>query len=390
MGLPKNTTHIMQPLDTHVFGPSKRKWKEEIANLTMRDVELRKENFGEHFFPFYSEFMDQLKDVITKSFQDTGLCPLDSSKPSYFKLKVVERNSQPTENVKFKAITRTRQSSLDGIKEQSSQTESRVIAKATNTNITDTGTKDESMVQSTSDDMVLHLRSSSEEKRRLSTRAAGTFGDCPKKQSIIRSRSDLFISDVSGSHRFFPLPQQDSKKSRNQKTREVELLPTAISSKEWKAYVETKRDKKKMNDLLRHDKRKRSQNDLLSANGTDAHEPKRNRGRPRKKPTTDLSDTATEPEKPPTDFQTPDCSPITEAPKSAFKIVNIAKPKRIWTGLASAINVGDLKRSTRLGESEELPGPSNAVCQSDIFEVGEYMLIEKVKLNVYILLSFRD
>ena len=102
LGLPKNTTHIMQPLDTHVFGPLKQAWKEEVARLTFKDIELRKDTFSEHFFKFYETFMGERSTIIKNSFKDTGLCPLNPNQPKYSKLMSKMRNTQQIEGVEFK------------------------------------------------------------------------------------------------------------------------------------------------------------------------------------------------------------------------------------------------------------------------------------------------
>ena len=89
----------------------------------------------------------------------------------------------------------------------------------------------------TYDDMLLFLATHKTEKLAVINRAKNTFGECAKQQSVIRSRSDLFISDVFFNHKFFPSPSLPQTGKRKQKVKKVELLPNVISSKEWKEYI---------------------------------------------------------------------------------------------------------------------------------------------------------
>ena len=94
----------MQPLDTHLFGPLKARWKETVASLSFEDIELKKDNFGEHFFKFYETFMNEHSGVISKSFKDTGLCPLNPDRPRYTKLKSKEKGCRATEGLSSKSL----------------------------------------------------------------------------------------------------------------------------------------------------------------------------------------------------------------------------------------------------------------------------------------------
>ena len=101
-----------------------------------------------------------------------------------------------------------------------------------------------SIKSSTRDDMVLSLRSEKDDRAQLQNRAYVNFGGISKQQSVIRSRSDLYISDVFRRHNFFPSPTVQPDK-RKKATNPVELLPNAITSKEWKAYALSKREDQK-------------------------------------------------------------------------------------------------------------------------------------------------
>lgn len=124
----------------------------------------------------------------------------------------------------------------------------------------------------TTDDMVLSLHSEKDNWAKLRDRAKATFGEKSKQQSVIRCRSDLYISDVFRGHKFFPSPTVYPDK-RKPKTKAVELLPNAITSKEWKAYVASRREEQKGGK-----KRKVEGN----KNDEECPPPKRRPGRPRK------------------------------------------------------------------------------------------------------------
>lgn len=283
MGLPKNCTHLMQPLDTHIFGPMKSGWKEEVAKLTLNDVELKKDTFGEHFFKFYEQFMNDRSAIFPKSFEDTGLCPLNSEKPRYGKLKSQGKCSQPTEGVEYRSVgIREGHHNQKTYKKTSTQTENVGVLKGTSTSPAKsetTGNPDAPFLAMSTDDMVLHLSSEKINKASIQARAEERFAPKQGPSSIIRSRSDLFISDVFAGHKFFPSPCVAPTNDRRQKTKAVELLPNAISSKEWKLYAEEKRKDKQTK------KRKNDEDDAsTSVLAVRPPEPKRRRGRPRKNP----------------------------------------------------------------------------------------------------------
>jgi len=106
-----------------LFGPLKARWKETVASVSFEDIELKKDNFGEHFFKFYETFMNEHSDVISKSFKDTGLCPLNPDRPRYTKLKSKEKGCRATEGVEFKVpIKETDWKSKKSFKMSSTQT----------------------------------------------------------------------------------------------------------------------------------------------------------------------------------------------------------------------------------------------------------------------------
>ena len=127
----------------------------------------------------------------------------------------------------------------------------------------------------TYDDILLFLATHKTEKLAVINRAKNTFGECAKQQSVIRSRSDLFISDVFFNHKFFPSPSLPQTGKRKQKVKKVELLPNVISSKEWKEYALSKKMEKNKKEGT---KRK------IDSGKSDCPNPKRRPGRPRKIP----------------------------------------------------------------------------------------------------------
>lgn len=388
LGLPKNTTHIMQPLDTHLFGPLKARWKETVASLSFEDIELKKDNFGEHFFKFYETFMNEHSGVISKSFKDTGLCPLNPDRPRYTKLKSKEKGCRATEGVEFKVpIKETDWKSKKSFKMSSTQTVSAGFSRGTNTSPLKMecapGKDEQDKPTATYDDMLLFLATHKTEKLAVINRAKNTFGECAKQQSVIRSRSDLFISDVFFNHKFFPSPSLPQTGKRKQKVKKVELLPNVISSKEWKEYALSKKMEKNKKEGT---KRK------IDSGKSDCPNPKRRPGRPRKIPVDITHAASSSREKSPNQqsnesgsdgvaiFATPDI--VKPEPLiSTFRITNIAKPKRLWTGEASAVRVGDLKKCLRWENEEnsessrdDRQDKTEVDCSNEL-EVGEYVVI---------------
>ena len=405
LGLPKNTTHIMQPLDTHIFGPLKQGWKEEVARLTFDDIELRKDTFGEHFFKFYENFMDKRSTTIMDSFKDTGLCPLNPNQPKYSKLRNKERNTQATEGIKFKVIESNKtRASAKTYKVSGTQTLKTGISKGTNTlesnALVSASSSASSIDTSIRDDMVLSLHSEKENKTKLQNRANANFGGMSKEQSVIRSRSDLFISDVFRGHKFFPSPAVQSDK-RKQKTKAVELLPNAISSKEWKAYASSKRNDQKEERKRKLDKVEKDKK---------CPPPKRRPGRPRKIPET-VCDSSIKimnsytgkgkvgTRKPEVDDEievllpsqggnesevtsvlyTPvDVERRSKVFSSTVKINTLTKPKRLCTGKAPAIK--SVTRSFQMEEEKDdstlvkLENAGGSTIDADV-QVGEYLVV---------------
>jgi hypothetical protein len=155
----------------------KGQWKEEVAKLTLSDVELRTDTFGEHFFKFYEPFMNERSGIFRKSFEDTGLCPLDSDKPKYSKLKSQMKCSQPIEGVEYRSIgvRKDRQSKISSMK-SGTQTENMGISRGTNTspgkaNPADHLHTDELVLTVSTDDMVLDLHSERKNKSAIQARA---------------------------------------------------------------------------------------------------------------------------------------------------------------------------------------------------------------------------
>ena len=247
MGLPPNATHIMQPLDTHIFGPMKKAWKSKVADLTFQDDQLSKENFGAHFFPFYKTFLKDHKDEVSKSFQDTGLCPFDSTKPPYHKLKSVEKNTKPTEGVPISVGNSGPH--IIVTKEINTQTDNSYRNRGTSTPFSNLPVCSFTSLetQNTQDDSLINLQSMKCLKDFYVAKAADNFG--PTKQSctwvVVPKRHDTYVSPSFRNHKFFPSPTSRDKKKRKTVT---EILPNAISSKKLKDYTTEKRVARKEKD----------------------------------------------------------------------------------------------------------------------------------------------
>ena len=245
MGLPRNCTHVLQPLDTHIFKPLKDSWRDQVAELSFRDVYIKKDNFGQYFFPFYENFMARSRNNIMKSFVDCGLCPMDPNKPTYRKLKTIQRNARPTEGVSFVEQGHTR-----GVKrkrEFSSQTESSTVNRGTNPlSLAVCSAEARATVECWNDDMILDVKKLSCKKESSVLNATRTFGTNAPRPTVdlTKKRNEMLVSDVFRNHKFFPSPAPKKDVKPTKKTTPAEVLPSAISSKQWKKYAEENRFKK--------------------------------------------------------------------------------------------------------------------------------------------------
>ena len=212
--------------------------------------------------------------------------------------------------------------------------------------------------------MVLSLRSEKDDRAQLQNLAYVNFGGISKQQSVIRSRSDLYISDVFRRHNFFPSPTVQPDK-RKKATNPVELLPNAITSKEWKAYALSKREDQKG---AKKGGKKRKQDRI----GDDVGCPPKSQST--KKPIVEDDELAASPAP-----STPvDVRRRSNVFSSAVKINTISKPKRLRSGKAPAIK--NINRKLQL-EDQEADDVSNMAKSSednsmtDEIQVGEYVLI---------------
>ena len=78
--LPENSTHILQPLDTHVFGPMKRRWRSVVSDWK-DDCASRGENYAtipKQIFPtLLARLLEKnFSACIRSGFEGTGLYPV--------------------------------------------------------------------------------------------------------------------------------------------------------------------------------------------------------------------------------------------------------------------------------------------------------------------------
>ncbi|KAG5675309.1 hypothetical protein PVAND_005220 [Polypedilum vanderplanki] len=77
--LPPNTTHLLQPCDTSIFGPLKKSWKKEVSNYKH---EMQKNNLDQcDFIRILSKSMDKvlIQETIRNGFKGSGLYPFDNN-----------------------------------------------------------------------------------------------------------------------------------------------------------------------------------------------------------------------------------------------------------------------------------------------------------------------
>ena len=87
LGLPPNTTHLMQPLDVAVIGPLKRKWTQAVRTFTDDNPDdiISQINFAPIFLPVYYKAITQAN--IKSGFRACGLYPFNPDAPDYGKLE---------------------------------------------------------------------------------------------------------------------------------------------------------------------------------------------------------------------------------------------------------------------------------------------------------------
>lgn len=75
--LPPHTTHRLQPLDSSVFGVGQRRWSKLCDTRTMQGELVTRDTVVSEWIDLRHTFMR--KDIISSSWQKTGLFPLNPS-----------------------------------------------------------------------------------------------------------------------------------------------------------------------------------------------------------------------------------------------------------------------------------------------------------------------
>lgn len=90
-----NTTHICQPMDVAVYGPTKRKWSSNLKEFRNANVELSrlpKETFCNLLNQTVNEVC--VPDLLKNAFEKTGLYPFDEENFDFSKLQQNKENEE--------------------------------------------------------------------------------------------------------------------------------------------------------------------------------------------------------------------------------------------------------------------------------------------------------